>query len=143
MKKNSTDRKKLIKECDRLFSLYIRKRDKFCQAPNCNKPAQHCAHIFSRKNHSVRWYPDNAISLCYRHHIHWAHKEVMEFAEFIQKRLGKRRYDLLKAKKNNLSKVDMQLTLLWLEQELNLNHEACSLYDAEKRNNLCLVVGDK
>jgi len=115
--KKASPRSKLIKDCDKLFSLYIRGRDKVCQ--RCGKKERlHCAHIFSRKNISVRYYPDNAICLCVGCHLYWAHREVMEFAEFIKKRLGQHRYEKLVLKKNVPEKVDLGFTKWWILMEL-------------------------
>jgi hypothetical protein len=33
---------------------------------------------------------DNAVTLCYRHHLFWAHSEPIQFTEWVKKRLGKR-----------------------------------------------------
>lgn len=87
------ERKRLIKKCDKLFSQYIRSIGR-CEM--CGKRTTlACAHIFSRKNMSVRWDPDNALCLCYRCHIHVAHKEPIRFTEFVKKKLGKK-YDPLR-----------------------------------------------
>ena len=115
--KQRSPKGKLLTECDKLFSLYIRNRDKVCQAPNCNKTNLHCAHIFSRRNINLRWYPDNALALCYYHHLHWAHKEPILFTEFVKRKLGKRRFEKLLLKKNTIEKIDIKLIIAWLKQE--------------------------
>lgn len=116
-KKPKTPEQRLIDECDRLFSLYIRHRDKTCQALTCNKPSRECAHIYGRKNHSVRWYPDNALGLCHKHHFHWAHAEPSQFDRFVQRKLGEDRYNKLTLKANKPSRVDKGLILIWLKGE--------------------------
>ena len=110
---------KLIKEADRLFSLYIRGRDKVCQHPLCNKRKLHCAHIFSRRNMNLRWYPDNAIGLCFYHHLHWAHKEPILFNQFVERNLGLERYSKLILKKNIIEKTDVKIVVAWLKQEVS------------------------
>jgi len=91
--------KKRIKETklDKVFSLWIRSRDKRCL--KCGKTENlQCAHIYSRIARSVRWDSDNAITLCYACHIGWAHKYPLEFAEFVEKLLGKRKLKGLKSR---------------------------------------------
>ncbi len=107
----------LLRECDKLFSLYIRNRDKVCQVLTCNKTNLHCAHIFSRRNINLRWYPDNALALCYYHHLHWAHKEPILFTEFIKRKLGERRFNKLLLKKNIIETIDIKLVIAWLKDE--------------------------
>src|SRR3990167_1564497 len=87
----------LVRLADIAFSLFIRARDGKCV--RCGKKDNlQCAHIFSRSARSVRWDELNAITLCGGCHLFWAHKNPIEFTEFIMKRLGsqyeelKRRY---------------------------------------------------
>lgn len=77
------------KELDRLFSLAVRTRDNYtCQ--KCGKQHKHvqCAHIFSRSNLSVRWEMRNAITMCYFCHLQWAHRQPVEYTEWIKNYLG-------------------------------------------------------
>ena len=92
-------KKKKIKESavDKVFSLWIRNKDKTCQRCGTNQNLQ-CAHIFSRTARSVRWEPLNALTLCYKCHLFWAHKNPIEFTEFIRLRLGEKDFALLKKK---------------------------------------------
>lgn len=97
------DRKHQIKKLDKLFSQFIRKRDEKCLI--CYKMDKlHCAHIFSRKHFNTRWDEDNAVTLCYYHHLHFAHKEPILFAEFVFKYLGKKKYDNLKIRSQTIIK---------------------------------------
>lgn len=64
------------KEADRIFSLYIRKRDQVCQASMggvlCGLPYDlQCAHLISRRYFALRWNPENAVALCTFHHKKW------------------------------------------------------------------------
>jgi len=80
---------KKIKETqiDKIFSLWIRHRDKHCL--RCGKTENlQCAHIHSRIARSVRWEPLNCITLCYACHIGWAHKYPLFFTRFVEKHLG-------------------------------------------------------
>jgi 5-methylcytosine-specific restriction endonuclease McrA len=55
------------KEADRLFSLYIRARDRGCRMCTDRTNLQ-CAHLISRRYFAVRWEPENAVALCVGHH---------------------------------------------------------------------------
>lgn len=62
-----------MKPIDTLFSKYVRQRDGYCQ--RCGKTENlQCSHVMPRTFISVRWNPDNAITLCYACHIYWWHK---------------------------------------------------------------------
>jgi len=69
-----TDRKKLVKKLDKIFSEYIRARDKYkCITCGATKETHiiQCGHLFSRQCHSTRWDESNAHAQCagcnYRH----------------------------------------------------------------------------
>ena len=84
----------LINLADKAFSIRIRTRDGRCL--RCGKRENlQCAHIFSRSARRVRWDELNAITLCGGCHLFWAHKNPIEFTEFVQKLLG-RKYATLK-----------------------------------------------
>ena len=55
-------KKKLIEKADKLFSIFIRGRDKECIT--CGKPIQHNAHRISRGYYSHRWDEDNCAGAC-------------------------------------------------------------------------------
>jgi hypothetical protein len=83
------------KELDRVFSLSIRSRDKRCLRCGTSDNLQ-CAHIFSRTARSVRWYPLNALTLCIKCHLYWAHRNPVEFVEFVRELLGDLNYKILR-----------------------------------------------
>lgn len=95
-KKGKSERAKLIREIDRLHSLYIRNRDKYCVTCGTSKDLQ-CGHLFTRVNHSTRWdtAPDgNAHAQCasdnYRHEY-----DPYKFTNWYIKRFGVEKYDEL------------------------------------------------
>lgn len=90
-------RKTLVTACDELVSKIVRSKGK-CENCGGNEYLQP-AHIYSRKNYSVRWYFENLLCFCARCHF-WAHERPIEFGEFVLKHLGKERYDALKLKAN-------------------------------------------
>jgi hypothetical protein len=102
-------RKGLIKKLDKKFGEIVRSRG-YCL--KCNKGAEqvtlHCAHIFSRRNVSVRWDFDNAVSLCYSCHYWWAHPNPILFTDFIKDYLGEMKYESLKIRANTIKKFTME-----------------------------------
>lgn len=66
-----TPRKRLVQELDRLFSTYIRTRDKRAfggRCPfDCAKPIECCFHFVTRAKHSLRWEERNAVGACHGH----------------------------------------------------------------------------
>ena len=91
-----------IDKCDSLFSKYIRTRDKWtCQV--CHKQYSpgdrglQCSHFWSRRHKSVRWDGDNACAKCFYCHQHMTANPI-EFRDWILKRLGRQKFDLLEAK---------------------------------------------
>lgn len=73
---------KIKKKLDILFSKVIRARDKKCL--KCGKKENlQCAHISSRTHLAGRWNELNAITLCTGCHLFWAHKEPVEFSEWL------------------------------------------------------------
>ena len=91
--KKSSELIRLRNDCDRLFSLAVRKRDGFtCQKCGVENKNVHCAHIFSRRNLRLRFEMLNAVTLCYYCHIFWSHREPLEFAAWIQEYLGEKKW---------------------------------------------------
>jgi hypothetical protein len=100
-RKKKSERQKWTQKNDSLHSLTIRTRDNFkCQKEGCNASGNHmhCAHIFTRSRLSTRWNLDNAITLCYYHHLLWAHREPVEFTLWCIERLGKKKFEELRKK---------------------------------------------
>ena len=95
-------------KADAEFSNMIRARDGWtCQRCGKRYPERaqglHAAHIFSRGRKSVRWDEVNAVALCFSCHL-WAHGNPTLFAEWIMKRLGKRRYEALRRRAEAVAK---------------------------------------
>ncbi len=104
---------------DALFSNFIRKRANYiCQ--RCHKdyggPCQgiECAHVFSRRNISTRWDPDNALCLCTGCHAYWG-EEPLEMYEWYKKKYGEAQFDALLLRKNIPTKVDKKLIRIGLK----------------------------
>ena len=79
----SSDRKKMVKKLDVVFSKFIRQRDKKCLRCGRTDTLQ-CAHIAGRRSLAGRWNEDNAITLCYACHLRWSHQQPLEFVEWLK-----------------------------------------------------------
>jgi hypothetical protein len=94
----SKERKKLIKELDNVFSLFIRARDGKSVFSGKSDNLQ-CFHIFSRVSNSTRWNERNCFAstsgenLLYEHDAKWQH-DVHTW--FINK-FGQNKFDELHA----------------------------------------------
>lgn len=58
----------LRNKADKLFSKYIRQRDKECQASGNHVGVLQCAHLISRRYLATRFDDRNAVALCIGHH---------------------------------------------------------------------------
>jgi 5-methylcytosine-specific restriction endonuclease McrA len=116
-----------ITALDRLFSQYIRQRDGFtCQ--RCGKSAKprglHAAHIFGRGKKSVRWNPDNCVTLCLPCH-RWVDSHQTEKEAWQRQRLGGSRWNDLQRMADTPGKPDTVAIAVWLKQELQrMEHHA-------------------
>lgn len=105
-----TKRTTLRNKCDKLFSIFIRARDKVCVACGSARNLQ-CAHVFSRRYLKVRWDERNAVALCAGCHVKFTHFPL-EWEDFIIERMGQDEYTQLRADARETSyKVDYEATL--------------------------------
>ena len=93
----SKERKKLVKQLDDIFSLYIRARDNYtCCVCGGKKPVVviQCGHFHSRKHYSTRWDELNAMAQCASCNLyHNQDKEPMRQA--FLRRYTQHQYDML------------------------------------------------
>ena len=95
-KSKAPDKKRLIKECDTLFSQFIRLRDgKCCVCGKADRPL-FCHHIFTRRIYSLRWFPANGQAICWACHRHVAHEHPEKFRDIIIGIIGEDTYLELK-----------------------------------------------
>ena len=103
-RRKKSEKSKLIESLDIEWSKKIRGRDGYiCQKCKENgndmfNQRNHAAHVFSRGNMSTRWDLENGITLCYYHHIHWCHRQPLEFARWCKQRFGEKKYKELEEK---------------------------------------------
>ena len=88
----------LKKQADKLFSLLIRKRGYCERCGETEYSKLQCCHVIGRRNLRLRWDPKNALCMCYRDHIHFQHKEPLQFTDWFQKKYPDRYKYLMKAK---------------------------------------------
>lgn len=111
-------KKKIVIELDILFSKIVRKEGKcrMCATTFCIDNA----HIFSRKNMSVRWDLDNCVSLCRTHH-QLSHFQPEEFREYMSKIYGEEKWNNLVIKANQIKKFTVDdLKELYIELKKQL-----------------------
>lgn len=104
------------KEADRLFSLYIRKRDGKCQVEGCVQPYNlQCAHLISRRYMATRWDVGNAVALDLYHHKLYT-EDPLGWDEWCEERLGAHRWNELKwhARRGGMPDMGQTITELRL-----------------------------
>lgn len=111
-----------ISNLDKKFSFFIRSRDGWmCQ--RCFKKyipptsGLHASHFWGRANKSVRFDPENVVSLCFGCHQHFTANPAEHLAWF-EKRLGERRYMALMIRKNKKEIFDPGIINIWLTEKL-------------------------
>jgi 5-methylcytosine-specific restriction endonuclease McrA len=106
---------------DTLFSRYIRMKAGW-KCERCgstpDKRGLHCHHaIHHRRKLSTRWDEDNCISVCLGCHQYFEENDEYE-QDFMIKRLGQERYDLVKARGRYTGKTDRDLIKLYLKEKI-------------------------
>ena len=90
-------RRNLIDRLDALVSKIVRDRDRRCvdcgRYPEPDLQLTH-AHIFPRDNMSVRFDPNNGVTLCFTCH-RWYHDHPVQFKLWIIRLIGREKYDSL------------------------------------------------
>lgn len=119
------------KLCDIEFSSLIRSLGLCTKCGR--KDGLQCAHIISRSNYALRFDPINALPLCYQCHLHWAHKNPLEFAEWFQNKYPQR-YNYLMSVKNYIIKRNLENyeNLLKAIKERNIRQLTIGLQVVEK-----------
>lgn len=113
--------KTLKTKATRLHSLIVRSRG-FCE--NCGERRPdllQCAHIVSRRFAWTRTDETNAFCLCAKCHWHFTNWP-MEFAKFVDLKIGRAAYEALRAKAQRMDKFDWaaeyeRLEALWARLE--------------------------
>lgn len=96
-------------EADKLFSKYVRARDRYCQMCGTAFDLQ-SAHIFSRGYFATRWDPANAVALCSGHHKEFTHRPI-EWDDWCIERMGRETWDALRFKARRGGMPDLGLVI--------------------------------
>lgn len=113
-----------IRPTDRLFSNYIKARDKgLCRVNfRCHRgsPGSDASHFYGRRKETVRFDPDNVDLVCRSCHlfIHTSLGALM-LDEWKRKQLGDERYKALMIRAHLTGKRDDFLTKLYVKQLIN------------------------
>lgn len=93
MKKTKT---RIKKKLDKIVSDIVRSRGSCVRCGNNDYKKLQCAHIMPRTALSTRWDFMNLVCLCVSCHLFWAHKNPVEFTEWIKVWLGETKYNELR-----------------------------------------------
>jgi len=121
-KKSKTERQKLVKRLDDVFSLYIRERDKQSVFSGSMENLN-CFHIFSRVSYSTRWDEKNAFAstnaenLIYEHDTYFQHQVHTWYID----KFGQDQFDLLHVKWNKTTKfsnADLKALIIYYQNKI-------------------------
>ena len=93
-------------QADIWFSKAVRARDGgclYCGSTETNE----CAHIYGRRNKSVRWSLDNAVTLCHYHHRMFT-ESPYEFIAWLESVYGAGPLEILREKSQAILKTNKQ-----------------------------------
>lgn len=113
-----------IRNTDILYSKYIReKAGNKCEY--CNKSGEYFklenSHYFSRRHENLRFDDDNCSCLCFKCHQKLGHsgeKEKKEYTDFMIRKIGKKRFDLLRLRSTMIKKRDDKMDLLIIKEKI-------------------------
>lgn len=118
--RRKSNKRKLMQECDLLVKELVHERDGWkcvadgeCGVRCAGRPVQ-AAHLLPKGKHPrIRWMPDNLLSLCFFHHIIWAHRDPLAFAAFVG-----RKYPGLEERLRELAERAEKVDLEELQEQL-------------------------
>lgn len=109
-----TNRRKWVREADKLFSLYIKKKDKNT-CVRCHTQYKegsrglHNSHFFGRRMMSVRWDERNCDALCHGCHRYWEKEDREGYRAYKVDQLGVAGYNKLDLDAHTVNKTDPYL----------------------------------
>jgi len=113
------DRRKLEKKVLALWSKVVRLKG-YCEicGPKVHHDVLHAHHIYSCRHQGTRYKLENGCCLCPAHHIYFAHRDIMEFSDWVQANRPKELLDRLRIWARTTSHLT-QFDLEFLEDEFN------------------------
>lgn len=106
----------------KLFSLYIRTKAnwlcEYCGKDYSNNhQGLHNSHYHGSRKEGTRYDEDNCSALCAYHHNHLGHGDGREeYKQFMIKKLGLKRYNLLTLRANSYFKKDREMSYLIVKE---------------------------
>ncbi len=101
---------------DKLFSKYIKLRDKHCQRCGGTGGLQ-TSHFWGRAKKATRWDEENAVLLCFGCHQYF-HSRPLEHSRWFEEHLGQPAFCLLEARAHQVGKVDGNLMTLYIQAKI-------------------------
>jgi len=99
-KRKTSDRKKLMNQCDELWRQIIKLQAKgkcqVCAYLGKDVPGRDSHHVVSRRHFATRWWPENGIHLCFTDHQPRGHDDPINFSDILVKILGEDKIRMLK-----------------------------------------------
>lgn len=105
-------------KADKLWSLYVRKRDPICRWCKDRK-AKNAHHIISRRYHSTRFMTACGVGLCPACHFK-AHQNPIAAHEWLVAEVGAKHLELLNTVSQGVEKLDYPIICYNLETQLEL-----------------------
>lgn len=109
-----------IDKADKVFSQYIRLRDKKCM--RCHSPVQinnkglpishQASHYYGRGKENTRFDPENVDTLCMGCHMIWGSEDRETYREFKIRQLGVGGFNALRLRSNLYKKKDREMDYL-------------------------------
>jgi len=134
-KKKAFSESKLTDIADKLFSLYIRRRDKDLPCCTCwqFKEDMQCGHFVTRGEYSVRWDEKNADKQCWLcNSKFWGNGEVWKHGKYIDKKWGEWTADYLEWQRGVCKVFDYQkleIIRKYYYKLLDLGTDSLDIYD--------------
>lgn len=101
---------------DKLFSHYIKLRDKVCQRCGGISGLQ-TSHFWGRGRKSTRYDEENCCLLCFGCHQYF-HANPPEYRDWFLERLGQEAYDMLEYRAHRRGDLDLRLLEIYLKQKI-------------------------
>lgn len=112
-KVNFKNGKPTIKALDKIWrDIIISRAKKKCEFCGSSKHVQ-AHHIVPRSFYATRWNIENGVALCRRHHLYFAHRDVIAFYDWVK---NVRDLDALRFLRG-LGRPDLELTFINLKQQ--------------------------
>ena len=119
-----TDRQKMIRELDIMFSKIIRLRAiktsggcQRCLTPKIDYKSIQCCHYHSRRKLTTRWNESNAAGCCGGCHFYLDSHEAEKIA-FFKTLLGDKAFEMVNIQANSIYRIDLKVIKLYLQAKL-------------------------